>query len=193
MEKSSTGKGQRIAIWIIIIAMAIGSIGAYFVIILQNDNAKIDQASQEKLQKQLEEQQKKQQEEETKVTKEPLDGYAPEPFDKTSVTSLAVQELKPGTGKAATKSSTVEANYFGWTSDGKIFDSSKRNGVTNPATFPLNKVIPGWTEGLNGVKEGAVIKLTIPGDKAYGANGAPGAGIGPNEPLVFIIELKKVK
>lgn len=193
MEKSSTGKGQRIAIWIIIVAMAIGSVGAYYVIILQNDNAKVDQANQEKLQKQFEEQQKKQQEEQANMTKDPLDGYAPEPFDKTSVTKLTVQELKPGTGKAAQESSTVEANYFGWTSDGKIFDSSKRNGVTAPATFPLNQVIPGWTEGLKGVKEGAVVKLIIPGDKAYGADGAPGAGIGPNEPLVFIVELKNVK
>ena len=193
MEKSSTSKGQRIAIWIIIVAMAIGSVGAYFVIILQNDNAKIDQAKQQELLKKAEADQKKQQEEQAKMTKDPLDGYEAAPFDKASVTALSVEEIKPGEGKAAKASSTVDANYFGWTSDGKIFDSSKRNGVTNPATFPLKQVIPGWTEGLTGVKEGAVVKLTIPGDKAYGANGAPGAGIGPNEPLVFIIELKKVK
>ena len=193
MEKSSTSKGQRIAIWIIIVAMAVGSVGAYFVIILQNDNAKIDQAKQQELIKQAEEEQKKQQEEQAKMTKDPLDGYTAEPFDKASVTALVVEELKPGAGKAAESSSTVDANYFGWTADGKIFDSSKRNGVTSPATFPLNQVISGWTEGLTGVKEGAVVKLKIPGDKAYGANGAPGAGIGPNEPLVFIVELKKVK
>lgn len=193
MEKSSTSQAQRIAIWTIIIALAIGSIGAYFVIILQNDNAKTDQASQQEMQKQLEEQQKKQQEEQAKMTKDPLDGYAAEPFDKAGVTTLVVQELKPGTGKVATEKSTVEANYFGWTADGKIFDSSKRNGTTKPVSFPLNQVIPGWTEGLKGVKEGSVTKLTIPGDKAYGASGAPGAGIGPNEPLVFIVELKKVK
>lgn len=127
------------------------------------------------------------------MTKDPLDGYAAAPFDKASVTSLAVQELKPGTGKAATVSSTVEANYFGWTSDGKIFDSSKKNGITTPVSFSLNQVISGWTEGLKGVKEGAVVKLIIPGAKAYGANGAPQAGIGPNEPLTFIVELIKVK
>ena len=61
MEKSSTSKGQRIAIWIIIVAMAIGSVGAYFVIILQNDNAKIDQAKQQELLKKAEADQKKQQ------------------------------------------------------------------------------------------------------------------------------------
>lgn len=193
MEKSSTSKGQRIAIWVIIVAMEVGSIGAYFVIILQNDNAKIDQDNQAKLQKKLEEQQKKQQEEQATMTKDPLDGYMAEAFDKASVTALKIQELKAGTGKAASEKSTVEANYFGWTADGKIFDSSKKNGVTTPVSFPLNKVIPGWTEGLKGAKEGSVVKLTIPSGKAYGANGAPQAGIGPNEPLAFIIDLKKVQ
>ena len=192
MEKSHTSKGQRIAIWIIIVAMTVGSIGAYFIIILQNDNAKIEQEKQLALQKQIEAQQK-QQEEQAKMSKDPLDGYAAEPFDKAAVTALKVEELKPGTGKQATESSTVEANYFGWTSDGKIFDSSKKSGVTTPVNFPLNKVIKGWTEGLKGVKQGSVVKLTIPGDKAYGASGQPQAGIGPNEPLVFIIELKKVQ
>ncbi len=190
MEKSTTSKGQRIAIWIIIVAMAVGSIGAYFVIILQNDNAKIDQDKQLALQKQLEEAQKKQQEEQAKMTKDPLDGYAAEPFDKAGVTELKIEELIAGTGKEAAKTSTVEANYFGWTSDGVIFDSSKKNGKTEPVEFPLNGVIKGWTEGLTGVKEGSVVKLTIPSDKAYGDSPPTGYPAGP---LVFIIELKKVK
>lgn len=129
---------------------------------------------------------------EDQVNKEPLDGYAAQPFDKAAVTELKVEELKPGTGKEASAQSTVQANYFGWTSDGKIFDSSKRDGVVSPATFPLNQVIPGWTQGLTGVKEGAVVKLTIPADKAYGATGSPPV-IGPNEPLTFIVELKAVQ
>lgn len=193
MEKSSTSRAQRIGIWFIIIAMAIGSVGAYFVVIIANDNAKIDQASQAKLQKQLQEQQQKAQAEEAKKVKQSLYGYTADPFDKASVTQLKIEELKAGTGKAASASSTVTANYFGWTSDGKIFDSTKKDGVVSPVSFPLNQVIPGWTEGLKGAKVGSVRKLTIPGDKAYGANGAPSAGIGPNEPLAFIVELKSVK
>lgn len=189
MEKSHTSTGQRVAIWAIIIAMTVGSIGAYFVVILQNDNAKVEQEKQLALQKKLEQQQKEQ----AKMSKDPLDGYMAEAFDKAGVTALKVEELKPGTGKAAAESSMVEANYFGWTSDGKIFDSSKKSGVTKPVSFPLKNVIKGWTEGLKGVKEGSVVKLTIPGDKAYGVSGQPQAGIGPNEPLIFIIELKKVQ
>lgn len=189
MEKSSTSKAQRIGIWFIIIAMAVGSVGAYFVVILSNNNTKIDQANQAAAQKQLKEQQAK----EAKKVKQPLDGYTAEAFDKAIVTKLKIEELKAGSGKAANKDSTITADYFGWTSDGAIFDSTKKDGVLSPVSFPLNQVITGWTEGLNGVKVGSVVKLTIPGDKAYGKDGAPSAGIGPNEPLVFIVEMKAVK
>lgn len=124
---------------------------------------------------------------------EPLDGYHAEPFDKVSATSLQVQTLKDGQGAAANASSTVKANYFGWTADGKIFDSSKKAGSSASAVeFPLNQVIAGWSEGLNGVKAGSVVKLLIPSDKAYGAAGMP-PEIGPNEPLAFVVELIEVK
>ncbi|MDO8336016.1 MAG: FKBP-type peptidyl-prolyl cis-trans isomerase [Candidatus Saccharibacteria bacterium] len=189
MEKSSTSRAQKIVIWFIIVAMSIGSVGAYFVVIIANENQKRDTEKQAAAQKVA---QKKAAEEAAKV-KEPLDGYTAEAFDKATVTKLNVETLVAGTGKAAKKTSTVSANYFGWTSDGKIFDSSKKDGVTTPVSFPLNQVISGWTESLTGVKEGSVVKLTIPSDKAYGETGAPSGGIGPNEPLVFIVELKSVK
>lgn len=199
MEKSSTTKAQKIGIWIIIFFMLAGTLVAYFAIIIANNNAndpEIQRMEQERLlkeqQAEYEKQAKEQQEKEAKVKKEPLDGYAAESFDKASVTVLKVEELQPGTGKEATESSTVKANYFGWTSDGTIFDSSKRDGTTSPVEFPLNQVIKGWTEGLTGAKEGSVRKLTIPADKAYGEAGSPPT-IGPNEPLVFIVELKTVK
>ena len=199
MEKSSTTKTQKIIIWFIIIFMAVGSIGTYFAIIFANNNAndpelqaQDQKREQEKMQAEYEKMMKEQKEKEAKVKKEPLDGYTAESFDKSSVTALKVETLKQGEGKAASKDSTVEANYFGWTSDGKIFDSSKRDGTTSPATFGLNQVIAGWTEGLTGVKEGSVVKLTIPADKAYGQAGSP-PNIGANEPLVFIVELKAVK
>lgn len=199
MEKSSTTRAQKIGIWIIIFFMLAGTFVAYFAIIVANNNAndpEIQKMEQERLvkeqQAEYEKQIKEQQEKESKVKKEPLDGYAAESFDKASVTELKIEELKPGTGKEASAASTVEANYFGWTSDGKIFDSSKRDGNTQPVEFPLNGVIKGWTEGLTGAKEGSVRKLIIPADKAYGEMGSA-PNIGPNEPLVFIVELKTVK
>lgn len=186
MEKSSTSRAQRIGIWFIIIAMAVGSVGAYFVVILANNNAKIDQAEQAKLQKQLKEQQAK----EAKKVKQPLDGYTAEAFDKAIVTKLKIEELKAGTGKAANKDSTVTANYFGWTSDGTMFDSTKKDGVTTPVPFSLAKVIKGWTEGLKGAKEGSVRKLTIPASQAYGDPAPSGYPAGP---LQFIVEIKSIK
>ncbi len=186
MEKSSTSKMQKFIIWIIIIAMTVGSLGAYFVVIIANDNQKIEQEQAAKAQATAQ----KEQEEEAKKVKEPLDGYAAEVFDKASVTKLVKEDLKVGDGKTASKNSTVKVNYFGWTSDGVIFDSSKKDGTLTPVEFPLNGVIAGWTEGLDRVKAGSVRKLTIPADKAYGEspqNGAPGG------PLVFIVEVLEVK
>ena len=146
------------------------------------------------MQKQLEEYQK-QLEEQAKANaaaSEPLDGYSASTFDANSVNKLQVEELKPGSGSAATADSTVTVNYFGWTPNGKIFDSSKKNGKVEPIEVPLNKVIKGWTQGLTGVQEGAVVKLTIPADLAYGEQGSP-PNIQPNEPLMFIVEMKKVQ
>lgn len=120
-----------------------------------------------------------------------LPGYTAEAFDAASVTALKVETLKEGDGKVATAESTVNANYFGWAADGKIFDSTNKSGTVTPIDFPLNGVIPGWTEGLTGVKQGATVKLTIPAEKAYGAEDkGDGRPVGP---LVFIIEVKEVK
>lgn len=140
-------------------------------------------------QKQIDELKKAQEQQNT--PKLPLAGYNSEPFDSVSVTELKVETLKQGEGKVATAESSVVANYFGWSSDGKIFDSSNNGTETKPIEFPLSGVIPGWTEGLTGVKQGSTVKLTIPADKAYGAtDNGDGRPFGP---LVFIVELVEVK
>ena len=180
----ATRKSQRIAIWVIAIVMTVGTLGAYFVVILANNSS---QRESEQIQKQAEEAQKQQQ-----LANKPLNGYEATPFDKAGVTELKVETLKEGTGAAATPESTVSANYFGWVSDGTIFDSTNKNGTTTPIEFGLGQVIAGWKEGLTGVKEGSIGKLTIPSDKTYRPQGAGGV-IGPNEPLMFVVELVKVK
>jgi peptidylprolyl isomerase len=86
----------------------------------------------------------------------------------------------------------VNVNYFGWTSDGKIFDSTNQNGTTTPTDISLSGVIKGWTQGLTGVKVGSTVKLTIPAALGYAEAGSP-PNIGPNEPLQFIIEIKELK
>ncbi|HKL37498.1 MAG TPA: FKBP-type peptidyl-prolyl cis-trans isomerase, partial [Bacteroidales bacterium] len=85
---------------------------------------------------------------------------------------------------------TVRVHYVGKTIDGEVFDSSKERG--EPAEFPVNRVISGWTEGLQMMKEGAQYKLFIPTDLAYGTRVRPGGKIEPNEALVFDVELLEV-
>ena len=109
---------------------------------------------------------------------------------KTTASGLQYEVLKEGTGASPKATSTVEVHYKGTLIDGTEFDSSYKRGQT--ISFPLNRVIPGWTEGLQLMKEGGKGRLVIPSNLAYGAAGAPPV-IGPNETLVFEIELIKVK
>lgn len=100
--------------------------------------------------------------------------------------------LKEGTGKSPSATSSVTVHYEGTTPEGVIFDSSVNRG--KPATFGLNQVIKGWTEGLQLMKEGAKYKFFIPQQLAYGAN-PPQKGEGPIKkfmPLVFEVELISV-
>lgn len=97
---------------------------------------------------------------------------------------------REGTGaQPAEDTDVVLVNYEGKNREGKVFDSSYERG--EPISFPLNRVIKGWTEGMKLVKEGGQITLWIPSELAYGAQGA-GADIGPNEALEFKVELLKV-
>lgn len=190
----ATSTAQRVSIWIIAIVMLIGSVGVFVGVILANNNQSDTATSEADTQKQMEEY-KKQMEEQAKASaaaSQPLDGYSAAPFDASAVTALQTEDLKPGTGKEAAANSTLSVNYFGWTPDGKIFDSSNKNGTVTPAEFPLDKVIQGWTQGLQGAKEGGVRKLVIPASLAYGAQGSPPT-IQPNTPLTFIVEIKKVQ
>lgn len=107
-----------------------------------------------------------------------------------TVDTLQVQDLTVGTGEEAKADSTVTAHYTGaLTKDGTIFESSLDQG--RPATFPLSNVIKGWQQGVPGMKVGGKRRLLIPASLAYGEQGSP-PKIGPNEPLVFDIELIKI-
>ena len=109
---------------------------------------------------------------------------------KTLPSGLQYQVIKAGTGKMPKATDKVSVNYRGTLLDGKEFDSSYSRGT--PASFPVNGVIPGWTEALQLMKEGAKWKLFIPSSLAYGEQGAGGV-IGPNATLVFEVELLKVE
>ena len=108
----------------------------------------------------------------------------------TTPSGLMYYELVEGSGEAPLASSTVKVHYTGWMLNGKKFDSSHDRG--QPAEFPLNRVIKGWTEGVGGMKPGGKRKLVIPGNLAYGPRGMPAAGIPGDAMLVFDVELIEI-
>ncbi|MGR8935869.1 MAG: FKBP-type peptidyl-prolyl cis-trans isomerase [Gammaproteobacteria bacterium] len=108
----------------------------------------------------------------------------------TTASGLQYEVLTQGSGSKPTATDNVTVHYRGTTIDGKEFDSSYSRGA--PATFPLNRVIAGWTEGLQLMPEGSKYRLFIPSDLAYGERGA-GPDIGPNSTLIFDVELIKIE
>ncbi len=107
------------------------------------------------------------------------------------VTELVITDDVVGQGEEVTPGATVTAHYVGVSaSTGAQFDASWDRGA--PISFPLDGVIRGWSEGLVGMRVGGRRTLVIPGAMAYGANPPPGAGIAPNETLVFTVDLVDV-
>jgi FKBP-type peptidyl-prolyl cis-trans isomerase len=119
-----------------------------------------------------------------------LAANATQPGVITTASGLQYLVLTPGTGKSPKKTDTVVVNYRGTLINGVEFDSSYLAG-REPAEFPLNRVIKGWTEGVQLMKEGAKFRFFIPSHLAYGTRGA-GIDIGPDETLIFEVELLKV-
>ena len=121
----------------------------------------------------------------TDLTAEPKisPGAAPKPAD------LVTRDLVVGTGTEAVPAHTVRVHYVGVNyDDGVAFDSSWRRG--QPVDFPLNRVIPGFSRGIAGMKEGGRRVIVIPPDMGYGAAGA--GPVGPNQTLVFVVDLVSV-
>lgn len=107
----------------------------------------------------------------------------------TTASGLRYMVIKKGEGEKPLKTDAVKVHYTGTLPNGTVFDSSVERG--EPIVFPLNGVIPGWTEGLQLMQEGGKTVFYIPSALAYGPNGA-GPQIGPNQDLVFEVELIKV-
>ncbi len=109
---------------------------------------------------------------------------------KTTASGLQYKVVKDGNGPSPKDTDTVVVNYRGTLIDGTEFDSSYKRG--EPATFPVNRVIKGWTEALQLMKVGSKYQLFIPSNLAYGERGAS-QEIGPNSTLIFDVELLSIK
>lgn len=145
----------------------------------------LTQFQQEIMAKAQEEAAKKGGENKTKGEKFLADNKS-KPGVKTTASGLQYSVITEGTGPKPTASSTVKVHYTGKLIDGTTFDSSVDRG--EPVEFPLNGVIKGWTEGVQLMSKGSKYKFYIPAELAYGERGA-GNAIGPNETLVFEVEL----
>jgi FKBP-type peptidyl-prolyl cis-trans isomerase FkpA len=116
-----------------------------------------------------------------------LDAAAKEPGAVVTASGLVYRTLTEGSGASPTAADTVKVHYRGTFPDGKEFDSSYARNA--PAEFPLGRVIPCWTEGVQRMKVGGKAKLTCPSSIAYGSRGAGGGVIPPNATLLFEVEL----
>ncbi|EON91125.1 peptidylprolyl isomerase, FKBP-type [Marinobacter lipolyticus SM19] len=143
-------------------------------------------------QQQLQERQNEQQEELAQKNSEAGEAFLAENAEREGVettdSGLQYEILEEGDGDKPGESDRVKVHYTGELLSGEVFDSSRERG--EPVTFGLNQVIPGWTEGLQLMNEGSRAKLYIPSELAYGPGG--NHSIGPNETLVFDVELIEV-
>lgn len=115
-----------------------------------------------------------------------INAYAAEAREQKTASGILITTMLAGTGASAKPADVVKVHYRGTLTDGTEFDSSYKRG--QPATFPLNRVIPCWTEGVQTMKVGGKAKLVCPSDLAYGSRGVPGT-IPADSTLVFEIEL----
>lgn len=106
-----------------------------------------------------------------------------------TASGIVITTLKDGAGASPKSTDTVKVHYRGTLENGKEFDSSYGRG--QPASFPLNRVIPCWTEGVQTMKVGGKVKLLCPSNLAYGSRGVPGT-IPPDATLVFEVELLEI-
>jgi len=197
--ESKTPAWQRWVIWIIAIAMAGGTIVGLIIAVMATENTDLN-AAQIAYNKYLENYEKQLGEEQAKQDAIVADYVA---FDDAyqgqiaeyasdSVPELKVTVLKEGDGDVVSATDTISANYTGWTSDGKIFDTTRKtaDAETTPVEFSLSGVISGWTQGLSGQKVGGVYLLEIPQDLAYGDVAATYGY--PEGALKFIVEIKAI-
>jgi FKBP-type peptidyl-prolyl cis-trans isomerase len=159
-------------------------------LLTEEEAQKVSNDFRTQLQAKMQEKQKAAGAENQKKADEFLAKNKTQPGVKTTASGMQYLAIKEGTGPKPKANDQVKVHYTGTLINGTKFDSSVDRG--QPATFPLNGVIPGWTEALQLMSVGSKYKLFIPGKLAYGEGGQPAGGIGPNELLIFEVELLEI-
>lgn len=199
MSTTKTPTWQRVGIWVIAIALTVGTLAGLIFMVWATQDSSID-PNTIAYEEQLEQYQKEQEEYEKQMAEmrekyRGLEGYEDKvtTFNANDVTELSIETLKEGDGATISDSDTLKVNYTGWTPDGKIFDSTKSDGEeASPASFALSGLIDGWS-ALVGQKVGGVYLLTIPADQAYGETGTSDGSIQPNMPIKFLVEVLDIE
>ena len=203
--QTGTPAWQRYSIWVILILTVVSTVALYVSSFLQTESNSEAQKKQSQVLKKYQDYRKKVEEQAKELSAKYYDSFkeyekAPVAFNAASVKELTKKDLKEGNGEEFTDSTTkFQAYYIGWKPDGIVFDGSFENGrLKSPVVFRKEGkkwgLIEGWSEGLKGMKVGGIRELSIPADKAYGAQGSvnqedSSKTIGPNTPLKFIVML----
>lgn len=195
----ATSTAQRVGIWVIAVAMIVGTVAGFAAMIFATDNQQRSQDALREWQKEYAEYQKQvtaQSDDAEKRSKALSNKYADvfvgqksqaKKFKKDDVKKLNVETLKKGTGKTISANTTYMTYYIGFNPKGKIFDSSlDGKKLKAPLIARPGGLISGWSEAMEGLKIGGIYKLSIPSEKAYGSEGA-GEDIPANTPLKFIV------
>ena len=203
--QTGTPAWQRYSIWVILILTIVSTVALYVSSFSQTESNSEAQKKQSQVLKKYQDYRKKVEEQAKELSAKYYDSFkeyekAPVAFNAASVKELTKKDLKEGNGEEFTDSITkFQAYYIGWKPDGTVFDGSFENGrLKSPVVFRKEGkkwgLIEGWSEGLKGMKVGGIRELSIPADKAYGAQGSvnqedSSKTIGPNTPLKFIVML----
>ena len=203
--QTGTPAWQRYSIWVILILTVISTVALYVSSFLQTESNSEVQKNRSQVLKKYQDYRKKVEEQAKELSAKYYDSFkeyekAPVAFNAASIKELTKKDLKEGDGEEFTDSTTkFQAYYIGWKPDGVVFDGSFENGgLKSPVVFRKEGkkwgLIEGWSEGLKGMKVGGIRELSIPADKAYGAQGSvnqedSSKTIGPNTPLKFIVML----
>jgi FKBP-type peptidyl-prolyl cis-trans isomerase len=195
----STTTGQRVGIWVIALALTVGTIMGFIVMILSSQDTQRSQEALSKYQAAYSAYQAKVSDQTTKYNgraKDLSDTYYAEfseqksrvaKFEAASIKDVTSEIIKEGAGEEIGDKTAYATYYIGFTPDGNIFDSSlETEALKAPLIVQPGGVVSGWTEAMKGKKIGGIYEIKIPSDKAYGASGS-GDKIKPNTPLTFVV------